>query len=322
MERAVLKSVDDFANFEEEFIEQGRRGVIELPVPMLNINEWSAFPSYYALALGMTGEQFERLAYYADIVVKESSLEGFTAGEILSTDRFKEYESLPAEDKEKISLIEGAEAIDLLIGRLDLDAKIKEAREQEISLMQNKEKLFEIYDELGGDEMSWKMHEKMRDAEADEEGNDEVDLSEEERAFLDAEKSIDDVSTDLKAIRCLLTGLRRIKACGTKNLIINEIEVFPIDTRGIVREMASELPYAIYDIESAYYKVTCRAERTKKLMDMGAPHVILRNEKRMLQEKIDALINNGARGTVLSGRRPEEAAASLTDLMYRRSKLV
>lgn len=326
MERAVIKTVEDFGDFTEEFIEQERRGVIELPAPMLNINEWYPAPSYYALALDVNKEQFDRIAYYSDLVVKESELKEFSEGEILGLERFKKYESLSDEDKDKVSLVGGAEAIDFLIKKINLDERCREAREKEISLQQEKERLYDLYDELGGDEASNEVYKKASvlasDIEPDENGDINIPLSDEEQTLINTETSIDKVNTALSEIRCLLTALRRITTHDTDNLILKEIDIFPVDTRGIIKEMYEETPYAIYDIESAYYKVASRAERVRKLMDLGAPLVILRNEKRVLQESIDALINNGMRGMVKSARSPECAAASLTSIMLRRSKLV
>jgi len=154
MEDMMIKTVEDLENFEEEFIEQGRRGIIKLAVPVLNINEWfAAKPSYYALLLGMTDQQLERIVYYASPVVAESNLDAFQAGQILDAKEFAEYEKLSEEDKAKVRILQGAEAVEFLISSIDLKAKRAEARETEISCMQELERLWARYDEMGGDDI-------------------------------------------------------------------------------------------------------------------------------------------------------------------------
>jgi len=59
--------------------------------------------------------------------------------------------------------------------------------------------------------------------------------------------------------------------------------------------------FATSDLNDLYRRVINRNNRLKKLMDLHAPEVIVRNEKRMLQEAVDALFDNGRRGRVLRG---------------------
>ena len=155
-----------------------------------------------------------------------------------------------------------------------------------------------------------------------EEGMDSAILTEEEQAVLDASRSIDDISSRLVETRCLLTALRRFKAYGTEKLIVNEIKLFPVYVRGLLKEAWKEMPYAVYDIELHYSRIRSRCERLSKLMDLGAPDVIVRAEKRVLQEYIDALVWNGAHGTYLGGRKEGCALTSLHDLMMRSEDLI
>ena len=59
--------------------------------------------------------------------------------------------------------------------------------------------------------------------------------------------------------------------------------------------------YAASDLNDLYRRVISRNTRLKKLIDMNAPYVILMNEKRMLQEAVDALIDNGRRNKPVTG---------------------
>ena len=59
--------------------------------------------------------------------------------------------------------------------------------------------------------------------------------------------------------------------------------------------------FATSDLNDLYRRVINRNNRLKRLMDLKAPDIIVRNEKRMLQESVDALFDNGRRGRVITG---------------------
>ena len=139
---------------------------------------------------------------------------------------------------------------------------------------------------------------------------------------MDIEKDIGETQITLSKTRCLLTALRYVSRHESSRLVIEKIDLFPIDLRPALKEAMSDAPYIIYDIETQYRKVWSYAERVAKLMGMNAPLIILRNEKRMLQERVDSLVDNGARGSALLGRGEGFSAASLMDVVKRRTRLV
>jgi len=59
--------------------------------------------------------------------------------------------------------------------------------------------------------------------------------------------------------------------------------------------------FATSDLNDLYRRVINRNNRLKRLLELGAPEIIVRNEKRMLQEAVDALIDNGRRGRAITG---------------------
>ncbi|MEZ4507567.1 MAG: hypothetical protein R2848_17360 [Thermomicrobiales bacterium] len=71
--------------------------------------------------------------------------------------------------------------------------------------------------------------------------------------------------------------------------------------------------FAMFDLNDLYRRVINRNNRLKRLIELGAPDIIVRNEKRMLQEAVDALIDNGRRGRVVSGS--AALPASLSDML-------
>lgn len=82
-------------------------------------------------------------------------------------------------------------------------------------------------------------------------------------------------------------------------MILDVLPVLPPDLRPMVQLDGGR--YATSDLNDLYRRVINRNNRLKKLKDIGAPDIIVRNEKRMLQEAVDALIDNGRRGKAVSG---------------------
>src|SRR5690242_13764198 len=82
-------------------------------------------------------------------------------------------------------------------------------------------------------------------------------------------------------------------------MILDVIPVIPPELRPLVP--LDGVRFATSDLNDLYRRVINRNNRLKKLMDLHAPEVIVRNEKRMLQEAVDALFDNGRRGRVLRG---------------------
>ncbi len=95
-------------------------------------------------------------------------------------------------------------------------------------------------------------------------------------------------------------------------LVLEVIPVIPPDLRPMVQLDGGR--FATSDLNDLYRRVINRNNRLKRLLDLGAPEIIIRNEKRMLQEAVDALIDNGRRGRPVTGagNRPLK---SLSDML-------
>src|SRR5579883_2662422 len=95
-------------------------------------------------------------------------------------------------------------------------------------------------------------------------------------------------------------------------MILDVIPVIPPDLRPMVQLDGGR--FATSDLNDLYRRVINRNNRLKRLLDLGAPEIIVRNEKRMLQEAVDALIDNGRRGRPVTGpnNRPLK---SLSDIL-------
>ena len=95
-------------------------------------------------------------------------------------------------------------------------------------------------------------------------------------------------------------------------VVIQELPVLPPDLRPMVQLDGGR--FATSDLNDLYRRVINRNNRLKRLLNLGAPEIIIRNEKRMLQESVDSLIDNGRRGRAVSGS-GNHKLKSLSDLL-------
>ncbi len=95
-------------------------------------------------------------------------------------------------------------------------------------------------------------------------------------------------------------------------MIVSELPVLPPDLRPMVQLEGGR--FATSDLNDLYRRVINRNNRLKRLLNLGAPEIIIRNEKRMLQESVDSLIDNGRRGRPVAGS-GNHKLKSLSDLL-------
>ena len=95
-------------------------------------------------------------------------------------------------------------------------------------------------------------------------------------------------------------------------MIMNVIPVIPPDIRPMVQLEGGR--FATSDLNDLYRRIINRNNRLRRLLDLGAPEIIVRNEKRMLQEAVDALIDNGRRGRAVTGP-GNRALKSLSEML-------
>ena len=140
------------------------------------------------------------------------------------------------------------------------------------------------------------------------------------------EIDLDELSAELREELNSSSGQRRVRAVrrlevveafrqsGNRPewMILDVVPVIPPDLRPMVQLDGGR--FATSDLNDLYRRVINRNNRLKRLLDLGAPDIIVRNEKRMLQEAVDALIDNGRRGRPVTGpgNRPLK---SLSDLL-------
>ena len=140
----------------------------------------------------------------------------------------------------------------------------------------------------------------------------EVDL---EKLTAEIEKDLESASEQRKAkLVKRLDTVESFRKSGNRPewMVMNVVPVIPPDLRPMVQLDGGR--FATSDLNDLYRRVINRNNRLKRLLELGAPEIIVRNEKRMLQESVDALIDNSRRGRPVTGagNRPLK---SLSDLL-------
>ena len=141
-----------------------------------------------------------------------------------------------------------------------------------------------------------------------------------------AELDIEQLSRDLKAELATASGQKKVKIIkrldvvesfrksGNKPewMVLDVVPVLPPEIRPMVQLDGGR--FASSDLNDLYRRVINRNNRLKRLMELHAPEIIIRNEKRMLQEAVDALIDNGRRGKPVTGP-SNRALKSLSEML-------
>ncbi|HGD1569945.1 TPA: DNA-directed RNA polymerase subunit beta' [Streptococcus agalactiae] len=222
-------------------VRRERMGHIELKAPVSHIWYFKGIPSRMGLTLDMSPRALEEVIYFAAYVVIDPMDTPLEPKSLLTEREYREklqeygYGSFVAKM--------GAEAIQDLLKRVDLDAEIAVLKEELKSATGQKR---------------------------------------------------------VKAVR-RLDVLDAFKKSGNKPewMVLNILPVIPPDLRPMVQLDGGR--FAASDLNDLYRRVINRNNRLARLLELNAPGIIVQNEKRMLQEAVDALIDNGRRGRPITG---------------------
>ncbi len=170
----------------------------------------------------------------------------------------------------------------------------------------NDEQYYEAMEEFG-DEFTAKMGaEAIQDLMMQIEVPTEVERLREEIPSTNSETKIKKLSKRLKLLEAFAKS-------GNKPewMVLQALPVLPPDLRPLVPLDGGR--FATSDLNDLYRRVINRNNRLKRLLDLNAPDIIVRNEKRMLQESVDALLDNGRRGRAITGsnKRPLKSLADM-----------
>ena len=170
----------------------------------------------------------------------------------------------------------------------------------------NDEQYYEAMEEFG-DEFTAKMGaEAIQDLMSQIEISQEVERIREEIPATNSETKIKKLSKRLKLLEAFSKS-----GNDPEWMILNVLPVLPPDLRPLVPLDGGR--FATSDLNDLYRRVINRNNRLKRLLDLNAPDIIVRNEKRMLQEAVDALLDNGRRGRAITGsnKRPLKSLADM-----------
>jgi len=222
-------------------VRRERMGHIELATPVSHIWFLKSLPSKIGNLLDLTLKNMEKVLYFDSYIVIDPKDTSLTRCQLLSEEKYREaMETFDGKFEAGI----GAEAVQELLERLDLDSLYKELRTDiratnSVAKRQKLSKRLKIVDAF-------------------------------RRSGLDPVWMIMDV-----------------------------IPVLPPDLRPLVPLEGGR--FATSDLNDLYRRVINRNNRLKRLVDLKAPDIIVRNEKRMLQESVDVLFDNGRHGRVITG---------------------
>lgn len=301
----------------KSIVRRERMGHISLAAPTAHIWFMRGTPSSMGLVLGMTVKNLERVVYFASYIIKSvdeekkaqmlADLEAEAeAAKVAIKARYeKEAESENADIKklaeEQTKELEENMAV-YVERKSQLDSLVKMNLLPETQYADLPDELKEIIDVgIGGQAIKDLL--------------DEVDL---DALIKDLEEEADGTKGQrkkklLKRLK-VIEGMKRA-GISPSSMMLTVIPVIPPDLRPMVQLTGGR--FATSDLNDLYRRVINRNNRLKKLLDLKAPSVITRNEMRMLQEAVDALIdNNNARsGRAVSATGNRRRLKSLSDML-------
>ena len=234
-------------------VRRERMGHIELAAPVSHIWYFKGIPSRMGLILDISPKVLEKVLYFAAYIVLESDTKEIQVKQVLSE---REYQKAKEDFGDTFRVGMGAESIQELLQRIDLDKESKELKtELKTSTGQKRARIIK----------------RLEVIEAFRESGNNPDW-----------------------------------------MILTVIPVIPPDLRPMVQLDGGR--FATSDMNDLYRRIINRNNRLKRLLELGAPDIIVRNEKRMLQEPVDALIDNGRRGRPVTGP-GNRALKSLSDML-------
>ena len=288
-------------------VRRERMGRIELAAPVSHIWYFKGTPSRIGQVLEVSQKRLEEVLYFTKYIVTDPGNTELTKKQLLSE---KEYLSYLEKYGDDFKAEMGAEAIKKLLNEYD------PARYDT-----HKNRMIEIGKiSLGGVRMV-SCFNNPTECECDE-----------CKKFAELEgvewrNNIEIVADDLKAeLVGLPAGQKKVKLLkrlqiieafrlsGNKPewMVLDVIPVIPPDIRPMI--MLDGGRYATSDLNDLYRRVINRNNRLKRMLELDAPDIIVRNEKRMLQEAVDALIDNGRHGRPVTGP-SNRALKSLSDML-------
>ncbi len=269
-------------------VRRERMGHIKLACPVSHIWFLRGIPSRMGLILDIPMKKMERVVYFTSYIITKVDEEKKKA---ILKEVDKEYKKKVKEKREELK----GEAREEEVAKLTLQ---RDNVREELKLI----KPMEVHSEIEYHRLSVKYGEIFEGgtgAEALREIFGQIDIGKEtEKLTLEKEKTTS--AAKRKKILQRLRVFRRMKSAGIRPewMFTTVLPVLPPDLRPIIQLDGGR--YASSDLNDLYRRVINRNKRLKYLLEISAPEVIVRNEKRMLQEAVDALLDNQMRKGVVT----------------------
>ena len=252
----------------EKKVRRERMGHIKLVVPVAHIWYLRSLPSKMAALLGIPTKKLESVIYYEKyLVVRAGALEGQEIGEKHETDKNR----LPIENKMLLDEDQYQQILNIMPEGNEL---LEDTDPNKVIVKMGAEAVYELLCALNLDELSYEL-----------------------RATADKSTSVQRRQEALKRLQVV----EAFRASNGKNrpewMILQAIPVTPPELRPLVPLDGGR--FATSDLNDLYRRVIIRNNRLKRLIEIKAPDVILRNEKRMLQEAVDSLFDNSRKTTAM-----------------------
>ena len=287
-------------------VRRERMGHIELAAPVSHIWYFKGTPSRIGQVLEVSQKRLEEILYFTKYIVIDPGNTELIKKQLLSE---KEYLSYREKYGDDFKAEMGAEAIKKLLNEYD-PARYDAHKNRLVDMGKIS---------LGGKKIQ--CYNKPTECDC-EECQKFAELTD-----IDWRNNIEIVADDLKAeLVGLPAGQKKVKLLkrlqiieafrlsGNKPewMILDVVPVIPPDIRPMI--MLDGGRYATSDLNDLYRRVINRNNRLKRMLELDAPDIIVRNEKRMLQEAVDALIDNGRHGRPVTGPN-NRALKSLSDML-------
>jgi DNA-directed RNA polymerase subunit beta' len=322
-------------------VRRERMGHIELAAPVTHIWYFKGVPSRLGYLLDLAPKELEKVIYFAASIVTSIDderrrkdlpmLSEEVEHEIarLEADRDRRLEEILAETEARLEEMEGrkARSSEKTAARNQSERQQKEVRERAERNTDLVRRTFETFRDMGikqivDDEQLWReLKDRYEDyfnggmgAEAIKQLIASLDLDEEAGSLREQIRSAKGQKRQraIKRLKVVAPFTDEVKKNSPLGMVLDCVPVIPPDLRPMVQLDGGR--FATSDLNDLYRRVINRNNRLKRLLDLGAPEIIVNNEKRMLQEAVDALFDNGRRGRPVTGpgNRPLK---SLSDML-------
>ena len=320
-------------------VRRERMGHIELAAPVSHIWYFKGSPSRLGYLLDISPKDLEKVLYFASSII--TSVDAEARKEDLDELREELAADLEELDAERDRLVESTRRLSTTYVPEDDDFVDEIDEDDRLTPEEVEEEIADIYEEFNERKaLRQEAFEAFQKIEPKQLVSDEALYREMRANYRDYFKggmgaeavrdlldSIDLASTAVELNEIITTGkgqkrakaIKRLKVVDAflksdnkpSDMILDVIPVIPPDLRPMVQLDGGR--FATSDLNDLYRRVINRNNRLKRLLDLGAPEIIVNNEKRMLQEAVDSLFDNGRRGRPVTGpgNRPLKSLADM-----------